>query len=146
MAGVILSGFQEHLLTQEDIQKRMRDLRPAMQRGLIFMVTNVIPKLFFSQMSPEGVRWQSLGPKTLARKMGRGRILFDRGDLQRSVTRGTVSKAGKDSVTIGTNLKYAATHQRGRGAIPKRRFVGYPKAALRELEKIVNRWIFKGKR
>jgi phage virion morphogenesis protein len=57
---------------------------------------------FRNSQSPEGMPWQKL-------KSRQGQPLVDSGRLRNSIT----YEAGSDSVSIGTNLVYAAVHQFG---------------------------------
>ena len=54
------------------------------------------------------------------------KILQDTGELRRSIH----FRADNNGVIIGSKLKYAATHQFGRGKIPARPYLG-----INELEK-----------
>lgn len=87
------------------------------------------------EIKPDGTKWERLSPATLKRKRGT-KILQElgmRGGLLGSLN---YRLAGNDSVEIGVNKKYAATHQFGRGqmttikgrrnmtAIPPRPFLG----------------------
>lgn len=54
--------------------------------------------------------WAGLSPVTLARRAhGGGAILQDSGELKRSIT----ATHTNDTATVGSNLKYAPTHQFG---------------------------------
>lgn len=54
--------------------------------------------------------WAGLSPVTLARRAhGGGAILQDTGELRRSIT----ASHTDDTATVGSNLKYAPTHQFG---------------------------------
>lgn len=76
--------------------------------------------LFRDQQGYTGQPWERLKPGTLARRRGSSaQILVDTGDLRASVD----YKADNDGVTIGSAKVQAATHQFGRGAIPRRAFL-----------------------
>lgn len=54
--------------------------------------------------------WAGLSPLTIARRRGgAGAILQDTGELKRSIT----ATHTEDTASVGTNLKYAPTHQFG---------------------------------
>lgn len=71
----------------------------------------------------QGPGWQPLKPRTLLRRrqLGKGaKILQDTGRLKNSQV---VQRKTSDTVEMGSNLVYAATHQYGRGPIPARPFL-----------------------
>lgn len=63
---------------------------------------------FITQTSPDGQAWAKLNPEYKKGKRN-SRILTESGRLRDSITH----RAGRDSVTIGTNVIYAAPHQLG---------------------------------
>lgn len=79
----------------------------------------------------EGPGWAPLRPKTLQRRARlnrQGPILQVTGKLRNAIVApqgspGGIYEMNANSVTIGTNLVYAATHQFGRGPIPARPFL-----------------------
>jgi phage virion morphogenesis protein len=92
-------------------------------------------KRISSQTDPDGNRWRAVKSKYAARKTAgkatrdpsdaRSRdpkqILFLTGKLKDGINR----QAVPGGVSIGSNEKYAATHQFGRTAIPARPFLGF---------------------
>ena len=103
-----------------ELRRRGENLEPAM-RSIGELLLNSTRARFDSERSPDGVPWQPLAPRTLARKKrNRDKILTEEGRL-----RGTLAyQAGADWVEVGSPLIYGATHQFGRGPIPARPYLG----------------------
>ena len=100
------------------------DLTPFWQSVGMIMVKQTL-RNFQNEQSPEGVKWKPLSAARIRQrnkrhKGGRMKILTDTGELRRSVA----YKAFKSRVIFGSALKYAATHQFGRGNIPSRPYLG----------------------
>ena len=111
------------------------NLKPAMQDigefGLI-----VTERHFETESNPDGIPWQANSPYTIARKRAEGRImkvLQNRG-LMRAQTSYTATNI---SCTIGNNSPHARKHQLGIG-VPKREFLGFGKADLEEVARILD--------
>jgi phage virion morphogenesis protein len=116
--------------------KRMRgnltDLRPAMKQIGEFMLSET-DENFREERDPQGGQWQKLSPSYLRWKQRSGKIpkiLQLRGRLRKSIT----YKAESDRVSIGTNVKYAATHQLGKTARP---FLGVNPTQQQEMGQII---------
>jgi phage virion morphogenesis protein len=79
---------------------------------------------FDSQRDPEGNSWEQLDKKTrnyyTRNGFGSGFLLVQTGGLRDSIE----SQADGWSVLVGATKVYAATHQCGRGRIPKRPYLG----------------------
>ena len=91
-----------------------------------YMVKRTIKGCFDREQAPDGTKWKPLSPARVRQRMkrhksGSMRILQDTGELRRSVR----YKSSETSAVIGSKLKYAATHQFGRGNIPARPFLGF---------------------
>lgn len=120
-----------------------QDLKPLLI-NLGTLAMREFDKNFRAQGRP---KWQDLRPKTLYRrkKSGRGgRILRDTGRLQQSLSQGkpgNVYRLEPRSLTIGSNVKYAAIHQFG-GTVKLR-----PRsdAAPRTFARVGNRLLLRGK-
>ena len=87
-----------------------RDLRPAFDSiGRMLMASTDMR--FERAVDPDGIPWTPLARSTARRKAkaGRERMLQWSGALRRSITR----QVGANSVTVGTNLIYAAIQQFG---------------------------------
>lgn len=80
---------------------------------------------FNTMIAPNGTSWQPLSPAYYARKpRNKALILTLDGYLRRSI----YALHDDSSVTIGSNMQYAATHQFGKGNIPARPFIGLSRA------------------
>lgn len=97
----------------------------------------------------EGPGWVPLAEATLEkrRKAGKGaEILKDDGKLFGSLTdaasEGAVYELNDKSLTIGTNLEYAAVHQFGSrdGRIPQRAFLPDEKEVVSEFERVIKQY------
>lgn len=88
---------------------RLGDMRPAME--LIGQAMATEKDLGFrAETDPWGTPWARLSEVTMGRRRGTSaQILRDTGRLQDSVT----YTADANSATVGTNAKYAVTHQFG---------------------------------
>lgn len=103
----------------------LRDMRPLWQAVGMYIQRQTIKERFDKEQSPGGQKWKPLSQSTVnhrkkRHKSGNMKILQDTGELRRSIT----YEAEPNSVRVGTNLKYARTHQFGRGNIPARPFLG----------------------
>lgn len=88
------------------------------------------------QHGPNGEIWPQWSPRyALTRHRGQ-RLLDATGALISSIT----AFADRQTAGWGTNLKYAATHQFGRGAIPARPFLGVSDENAQEFLDITERW------
>ena len=90
-----------------------------------YVQRQTIKERFDKEQTPDGSKWTHLAPATVKKRMKRHKsgdmkILQDTGELRRSIA----YEAGECWVRIGSNLKYARTHQFGRGHIPARPFLG----------------------
>lgn len=74
------------------------------------VLANRIRLCFRLGQSPWGVPWKPLNPNYRT-----GQPLRDTGRLQRSIT----SQVQGDAVAVGTNVRYARTHQFGATILPK---------------------------
>ena len=101
---------------------RAIDLEPAMDEIGAMLVASTLER-FERGEDPDGNAW---APSIRALEQG-GQTLVDTSQLRGSITH----EAARDSVTVGTNVIYAAIHQlggkAGRGkkvTIPERAFLG----------------------
>ncbi len=87
-----------------------RDLRPAMDL-IGEMLMTATDQRFVTETDPDGGAWTPLAPATVKRKAKAGHegMLQWSGRLRGSITRQVES----DSVTVGTNVAYAAAQQFG---------------------------------
>jgi phage gpG-like protein len=163
MAGVSLTMDVRHL--KEALRRAAaatRNLRPAM-RDIGEHMLRSVNRNFDVQGRPQ--KWAPLAASTLARvalgsssrrktrrtrftrsgsmraaarrRLSGKKILIDTGRLIRSITYRAMTR----EVVIGTNVKYAATHQFGRGKIPARPFLLVHDEDRREAASILLRHI-----
>lgn len=128
----------------KDIADGLRDMRPLWQAVGMYIQRQTIKERFDKEQSPGGQKWKPLAPATLRQrakrhKTGHARILQDTGELRRSIT----YEAETNSVRVGTNLKYARTHQFGRGNIPARPFLGVNDEEKRHIHSMISAYIKK---
>jgi phage virion morphogenesis protein len=94
-----------------DLQARCGNLKPVMQTVGQTLVTQA-DLGFRAEKDPWGTPWKKLKAATLRARRGRrkgAKILRDTGRLAGSIN----YRATADSVTVGTNVIYAAIHQFG---------------------------------
>lgn len=87
---------------------RMSDLSPAMRSIGEKLLQSTRGRIEHGGPAPDGAPWAPLSPVTLARKKGVGKLI-ERGRLLGSFN----YRADAYSVTVGTNVVYAAVHQFG---------------------------------
>lgn len=122
MSGVVLHisvDNREVLSALGGLQARLSDLQPAM-RDIGDDIKAEVDNAFRSGQSPYGEPWAPLSPVTIARRRKNSSVpLRDTGRLANSIS----VFADAHSVTVGTNVEYASTHQFGarRGEFGKTR-------------------------
>jgi phage virion morphogenesis protein len=129
------------------LQKRLSDLAPVM-REIGELLTERAKERFPSSIGPDGQKWAPNAPATIAAYLGRYGVSYKKkGGLSKAGAARAASKkpligetrqlmgtlhyqAGRDSVTVGSPMLYAAIHQfggqAGRGkkvTIPARPFL-----------------------
>jgi len=124
--------------------KGMKEIRKAIEkpykayRQIQFIMLRDIDQHFRDQAGPTG-KWDKLKPRTLKRRRKGGagaKILQDTGRLKQSIRTRVTAR----DVAIGTNLRYAATHQFGdrKRNIPQRQFLWFSRSAQqRALDRFV---------
>jgi len=95
------------------LRARVDDMTPVMDMIGSALADN-IRLTFHDGRDPWGRPWAPLSPATLAKRRkgngsGEDRPLRDTGRLMNSI----IHHATRNSVTVGTNVEYAATHQYG---------------------------------
>lgn len=142
----------------QQLRKRVISLDPVLLRIAEKMKTQVDFN-FRRGQDPDGNKWKSL-------KYREGQPLRDTGRLQRSITRRTE----KNAAIVGTNTKYAPTHQHGAkkgqyakglqgtslkskrhwkidvpfGDVPARKFFGISRERKAQYYKMILQYIRKG--
>jgi len=113
------------------IEKKGTTLEPLLSKIKVIGLQSV-EENFESQGRP---KWEPLKLQTLKRRAKKG---YTGGILQRTATlkKSVTGEIGKDKVTIGSNLEYAAVHQFGfrKRKIPARPFVKFTKDDINEME------------
>lgn len=126
MAGVRIAVDDSAVTTAlRRLMQRTSNLRPLMLE-IGEELEESTKERFASQTSPDGAPWAPLSSRYVSSKAkrkspGRDQILTLTGALRRTIH---YQEASANSVTIGTDRKYAATHQFGRDKIPARPFLG----------------------
>lgn len=117
-----LNEVQKKLKVTADKLKNMTQFWDSVGR---YVQRQTIKERFDKEQSPDGQKWKPLAPSTVKHrkkrhKKGNMKILQDTGELRRSIA----YEPEDNCVKIGSKLKYARTHQFGRGKIPARPFLG----------------------
>jgi phage virion morphogenesis protein len=106
----------------QTIEKNANNLRPALE-NIALILEDDIQTNFDNESDSTGRKWKRLKKNTLKYKNKRGykKKLQNRGILASSITSSVTNK----SVEVGTNLSYAAVHQKGseKKNIPARPFM-----------------------
>lgn len=93
---------------------------------------------FKTQTAPDGTTWEALAPRTAKRKKyNPDKVLTERGFLRKGIAWQVLNKT---TVEVGSNLRYAATHQFGRDNIPARPFLGLSDQDERKIDAIIRSW------
>ena len=132
----------------KDVERRLErladatgDLTPVFE-DLGEELLNSTRKRFRGQRGPDGRPWKPLLPQTLARKRkNQDKILFLEGELFGHLR----YVAAADSLEVGSNEVYAATHQFGSGGdgrnIPARPFLGLDTADRADILRIRKKYL-----
>ena len=103
-----------------------------------------VERSFDRQGSPEGA-WVALKSETVRERQRKGygptRPILIRQGGRAGLLGSVTSASGPDWAAAGTNLRYAATHQFGRDAIPARPFLALWPEEREELEADVRNWL-----
>lgn len=102
--NISLEGVDKIQTMLADLERKAGDLTPAM-KSIGEHVVSVAKLSFRFEKTPTGLPW----PKSDRALRKGGQTLSDKGRLKNSIT----SQAAGNSVTVGTNVKYAAIHQFG---------------------------------
>ena len=123
--SIKLDGVSQLTQKLKSQAERLRNLQPLWQLVGMYVQRQTIKERFDQEQAPDGTKWKPLSPARVKQRLkrhkaGSMKILQDVGELRRSIQ----YEAGPNYVRIGSNLKYARTHQFGRGNIPARPFLG----------------------
>jgi len=130
------------------------DARPAFEK-IALMISQFTVKHFASEGGGgAGGRWSSghwapLSPPYRAWKAEHfpGQpILVRTGALRRDLTNSPmgVQTITSDTMTVGTDIPYAAFHQQGTPRMPRRRVLDLDTATRTEMVKVLQRWVATG--
>jgi phage virion morphogenesis protein len=88
---------------------------------------------------PDGSRWDEWSSRYSRTRHGNQSLLRGSGDLLTSIT----SNATHDAVAVGSNVRYAATHQYGdaKRGIPQRQYAGISDQDADEIVNIIGDYI-----
>jgi len=106
----------------KQLTAHVSDMQPVFA-DIAEMVLETTKARFEATVGPDDIPWDSLLPKTIARKKKPAdSILVETGTLLDQL----VALSDSDSAQVGSNIIYAATHQFGdiMDAIPARPFLG----------------------
>lgn len=139
------------------LNKRLTDLlhdalhlEPVMQEAAQYMQRSTVNRILRSKTSPEGERWKALRDVTIQLKNGNDSILFDSGELSRSIHIEDVSNHG---FTISADADHASYMQQGvrrtKGMIkgkkvPPRPFMGFSEENNRRIAKMIRDYLAHG--
>ncbi len=87
--------------------------------------------------APDGTPWADWSPRYAATRHGNHSLLQNEGHLVDSITHLVTG----NSVEVGTNLVYGATHQVGRGGIPARPFLGLSAENTADVLNVMDDWV-----
>ena len=120
---------------------KLQNMRQFWSSVGMYVQRQTIRERFNKEQSPEGQKWKPLAESTKRRKKrhkrGQMKILHDTGALRRSIA----YEAGNNSVKVGSVLKYARTHQFGRGKIPARPFLGVTEGEKKHIVSMFGQYI-----
>ena len=136
-----VSNVRQKLKTIAD---KLRDMRQLWGAVGMYIQRQTIKERFDKEQSPNGQKWKPLSKATInhrkkCNKSGNIKILQDTGELRRSIA----YEAGANYARVGTALKYAKTHQFGRGNIPARPFLGVNDEEKRHINSMISAYIKK---
>jgi phage virion morphogenesis protein len=133
----------------DEIADRFDHVEAIMDDIAEYMVRSVRNRILRSKRDPKGERWKSLSKVTKELK-GHERILFDTGELSRSIE---VTSADGDGFTVSATADHASYMQLGvartggmiKGKeIPARPFMGFSDANRRRIGRMLRDYIQDG--
>lgn len=147
-----IKGLNQLLLNLDGMARRTTDFRPLLSRLAILGFKDV-QEHFRLESGPDG-RWHPLKESTIRRRRSgpnpsRGyKILQDTGALRNALTPGSGERifegTSKITLTLDTNrIKYAGTHEFGRGSIPARPFMWLSSEMRERMSGLFAKWIMR---
>jgi len=123
-----------------------RNLRPAYQAMGNYLVGQTQQRIK-REVSPNGIAFAKLRPKTIEAKQRRGQIL-KRLQAEGTLIASIAAEVRPKGVAVGSNQKYASIHQfggkAGRGGkvtIPARPYLGLNAADISEITGLLEDWL-----
>lgn len=118
------------------LQKEIDDLTPLMQDIGEYLLPAHQDRIL-AGIQPDGQPFEPLDPDYAAWKIDKGKRGAGKILILDNVLRGLLAyQADSESLRLGTNTPYGATHQFGRGAIPARPYLGFAAEDITEIEAI----------
>ena len=122
--------------------EKLSNLQPFWKNVGMYVQKQTLKERFDKEQAPDGTKWKPLSPARIKQRLkrhktGSMKILQDVGELRRSVK----YEAGQKYVRIGSNLKYASTHQFGRGKISARPFLGVTQNERRHINDMLKTYL-----
>ena len=124
MAGAKIGIEFDHYLASTALRRALGlmggNVEPLM-RDIGELMLNSHSRRFQDQTDPQGRPWEKLSPEYATRKKrNRDKVLVLEGILASTLR----YNAGPNGLEFGTDRPYGATHQFGRGNIPRRTWLG----------------------
>jgi phage virion morphogenesis protein len=126
----------------EPLKAKLRALSDPQYNELLQQIGGLVEsqtrtRIQSEKQSPSGEAWKAWSEKYARTRHGGHSLLQNEGDLLDSIQ----WAVSGDSVEIGSNLVYAATHQHGRGAIPARPYLGLSDEDQVEIADVIDDWL-----
>ncbi len=141
MSGIGIQFTQRGLDHLQAVINRLQnpDFDPLLDAIGAMVLAQTEERIASEKTDPQGGAWAPLSPAYAARKRSGGGILELEGDLRDSLT----FLVSGQSVEVGSNLVYAATHQFGRDEanIPARPFLGLSAENEEEINELIDTWV-----
>lgn len=138
MIGVQTDGKQLKSMVGGNLRK-FRNLLPPF-RGVAYFMRDDLLRRSRSQTDPDGNRWASLAPSTLARKRKLGQpatILTATGDMWRSLRIVFTDKFAEITITAA----YSRFHQNGTSKMPQRKILGMNQEIINYAVRVIRGYI-----
>ncbi len=129
------------LKVSKKLARAMSRLSRMNTRDLLDQVGNMVAnqtkfRLQKEKTDPDGHAWPEWSEDYAKTRHGNQSLLISSGALQGSIEHELQS----NQVDVGSNLKYAATHQFGRGGIPARPYLGVSRANAEDIDAMMEDW------
>jgi len=125
--------------------ERSHNLQPVLARIGASEVENVRERIQSEKDSPWGDPWEPWAPSTAQHRRHKGNdalgLLFDEGDLLRSIRAETHLYGPHGTLDIGSDLDYALYLQDGTEYMPARPFLGWNNHTFPFYELMLAEWV-----